>query len=79
MLLVILGIYYIVAAKAELRPIFIWSVPLRVVVMVFFLAFVLFGLAPTVLLIFAGINVACALWTWSALWSKESKRPAHAA
>jgi hypothetical protein len=74
MLLLILASYDILAARAEFRPFFVWSVPLRLSVMAFFLAYVLLGFAPPILLLFAIIDVAFATWTWTALRGEDSKR-----
>jgi hypothetical protein len=70
MLVIFLGIYCIVAARAELRPFMVWSVRLRASVTLFFGAFVIAGLAPPVLLLIAAIDFGGALWTWSALGSE---------
>jgi len=43
-------------------------------VLFFFGAFVLAGLAPAVLLLFGAIDVAGALWTWSALRQERRTR-----
>ena len=67
MLVGFLGMYYILAASAGLVPFFRWSVPGRLSVLVFFGAFVGIGLAPPVLLVFALIDAAGAIWTWFAL------------
>jgi hypothetical protein len=67
MLLLFLGAYDVLAARAELRPFIAWSVPLRLSVPVFFGAFVAAGLVPPVLMLFAAVDVAAALWTWTTL------------
>ena len=67
MLVLILGAYDILAAIAELRQFFRWSVPLRASVIFFFSVFVLLGYAPPVLLLFGLIDLAGAAWTWVAL------------
>jgi hypothetical protein len=67
MLVLILGAYDILAALAELREFFRWSVPLRASVVVFFSVFVLLGYAPAVLMLFGLVDLACAAWTWLAL------------
>ncbi len=67
MLVGFLGYYYIRATRAGLTAFFGWTVPLRLSVLLFFGAFVLLGLAPPVLLLFALVDVAGALWTWRAL------------
>jgi hypothetical protein len=67
MLVGFLGVYYVRAAAANLTRFFAWTVPVRLSVPVFFGAFVLLGLAPPVLLLFAVVDAAAALWTWRAL------------
>jgi hypothetical protein len=67
MLVLILGAYDILAAIAELRQFFRWSVPLRASVIFFFSVLVLLGYAPPVLLLFGLIDLAGAAWTWVAL------------
>jgi hypothetical protein len=67
MLVLLLGSYYLLAATSELRAFFRWSVPIRASVMIFFAVFVLLGLAPSMLLVFAAVDVLGAGWTWFAL------------
>jgi hypothetical protein len=67
MLVGFIGVYYLRAARAGLTPFFGWTVPVRLSVPVFFAVFVALGMAPAVLLLFAGVDAAGALWTWSAL------------
>lgn len=67
MLASFLGYYYLRAAAAGLREFFAWTVGVRLSVPVFFAAFVALGYAPPVLLLFAAIDAAAAVWTWSAL------------
>lgn len=67
MLVGFLGFYYLQAARAGLMAFIRWTVPVRVSVLAFFGAFVALGLAPPVLLAFAGIDAAAAAWTWFAL------------
>lgn len=67
MLVGFIGVYYLRAARAGLTPFFGWTVPVRLSVPVFFAAFVALGMAPTVLLLFAAVDAAGALWTWSEL------------
>jgi hypothetical protein len=74
MLVIFLGVYYFVAARAELRLFMIWSVLLRASVFIFFGAFVLVGLAPSVLLLFGAVDLAAALWTWSAFRKEQPIR-----
>jgi uncharacterized membrane protein len=74
MLVVFLGMYYRVAAAAELRPFFLTTVILRASVPVFFVAFVLAGWAEWPLLLFGSVDAAGAAWTWSALHSPDINR-----
>jgi hypothetical protein len=67
MLAVLLGVYYWQAARSGLRAFFVCTVPVRLSVPLFFGAFVLLGMAPPVLLAFAAVDAAAALWTWAAL------------
>lgn len=67
MLVGFLGFYYLRAAAAGLTSFFAWTVPVRLSVLLFFGAFVLLDLAPPVLLAFAMVDAAGALWTWLAL------------
>ncbi len=78
MLVLFLGIHCVVAARSELRPFIVWSVPIRMSVIVFFGAFVLFGLVPPMLLLFGAIDLATAVWTWSALRSTPLPQAANA-
>ena len=74
MLVIFLSVYCIVAARSELRPFMVWSVRLRASVILTFGAFVVAGLAPPVLLFIAVLDLAGALWTWSALRKEASTR-----
>jgi len=67
MLVGILGVYYLQAARASLAAFYRWTVPVRLSVPVFFGAFVLLELAPPALLLFGAVDAAAALWTWAAL------------
>lgn len=69
MLVVLLAFYYAQAARHDLRPFFRWTVYARGSVLVFFIAFVVFGLAEPVLLLFGVIDLLGALWTLAALRS----------
>ena len=62
-----LGFYYIRVAGAGLISFIAWTVPVRLSVFLFFGAFVLLGLGPPVLLVFAIVDAAGAAWTWWAL------------
>ena len=68
----VLGTYYLLAARAELRQFFHWSVFVRASVIVFFTAFVLFGFVPWPLILFGVVDLAAALWTAWALRSTKA-------
>lgn len=67
MLAAILGVYYWTSAVTELTPFFRASILCRLTVPVFFLIFVLSGLARWPLVLFGVIDALGAAWTWSAL------------
>jgi len=67
MLVAFLGIYYRVAAAANLTPFFVATIMVRGSVILFFLGFVLAGWVGWQLLIFGGVDLAGAIWTWRAL------------
>jgi len=77
MLVAIIGYYYSTAARAELTPMFRASAFARLSVLVFFVAFVLLGFAPPVLIVFGLIDAVCAVWTLAALRA-GGDRPADA-
>jgi hypothetical protein len=72
MLVAFLGVYYRVAAAAELEPFFQMSVLVRSSVLAFFLVFVLAGWARWPLVLFGLIDAAGAAWTWQALGARRS-------
>ncbi len=63
MLLLFLGCYDILSARAELKPFFRWSVPLRASVILFFAVFVALQMVQPILLLFGAIDLAAATWT----------------
>jgi len=69
MLVIILGFYYSHAARTEIRPFFVWTVIARSSVLLFFIAFVVAGLAPPALILFGVIDFAAAMWTLFAIRS----------
>lgn len=73
MLALILGYYYQGAARSGATVIFRLSVHGRSAVLVFFGAFVLLGLAPPALILFAAVDAAGALWTWRCLAAEGSR------
>jgi len=68
----VLGLYYLAAARAEATGFFRWTTWGRPVVLALFVMLVLRGLAPPVLILFGVIEAAGALWTAWAL-----RRPAE--
>ena len=73
MLLAYLGVYYIDAAKKENRSFMEISVKLRFLSVVIFCGFVLLGLGPTILYLFAAADLIGALLTWRALQAEKKK------
>ena len=63
MLTLILSVYNILASRAELTPFIQWSVYARASVILFFIVFVVAGLAPPALIMFGGVDLAAAIWT----------------
>ena len=72
MLVLFIGVYYIVAGKNELTPIFKISIFTRASVMVFFTVFVAMGWVGKPLLTFGLLDLLGAVWTYFAL-KKEGK------
>lgn len=66
-LLLILGYYYLTAARSEMTGFFRATVHARFAVLVFFVAFVVLRLAPPLLLVFGVIDALAATWTALAL------------
>ena len=76
MLVFFLGYYYVEAARHEWDNFTRASVAPRMMVIVFFGAFVLAGFVSPTLLLFAVVDFASAVWTWSAL--RQVPQPAVA-
>ena len=74
MLVLILGFYYVAAARAEMRPFFSWTVPARASVILFFGAFVALDMTKPILLLFGAVDFAAAMWTTWALRLEGSTR-----
>ncbi len=72
MLVLILGYYYSQAARMGLTDFFRLTVIGRTAVPLFFIAFVLAGIAPPVLILFGVIDFAAAMWMAAALRSEAS-------
>jgi hypothetical protein len=73
MLVLFLGAYYCLAAIAEVRAFMRWTVPIRFCVLLFFGSFVMAGLAPPALVLFAFIDAVGACWTAWALRRSTSQ------
>lgn len=65
--LVVLGIYYVQAARHSFRPFFLWSGWVRVAQFGFFLALWFGGLIQPILLGFSAVELASGVWTLVAL------------
>ncbi len=74
MVLLFFGYYYAMSIREDERAIWRWSVPVRLMVPVFFLGFVLTGLGPPVLMLIAGADLIFALLTWRALRAEAADR-----
>ena len=71
MFLLCLSFYYIQAARNELTDFIRWTVPARIAVIFYFIAFVFLISAPKPLLIFGLIDLLAAIWTWLALKKQD--------
>jgi hypothetical protein len=67
MFVLCLSFYYVLAARNQLTMFIRWTVWTRIVVIVYFAAFVLLVSAPKALLLFGLIDLLAAMWTWLAL------------
>ena len=72
MLVFLLGFYYFQTARNEIKKFFQWSVYARCSVLVFFIAFVIAGVAPAVLILFGVIDAAAGVWTQVCLRSEKT-------
>jgi hypothetical protein len=73
MLFLFLATYHLVAARHEFKPFFRYSVYLRLLVIVFFTAFVLLKLVAPILILFGCFDLAGATWTRFALRADEGR------
>ena len=76
MLTIFIGVYYVIAARANFLPILEASVRIRVAVPVCLGAFVAMGWAPPTLLLFGGVDLAGAVWTFLTLRSELGAKAA---
>ncbi len=63
MLLIILGAYYLQAARNELTAFFTVCAYGRISVLGFLIAFVLLGYAPPLLILFGTVDASAGIWT----------------
>lgn len=70
-LVLVLGFYFFTAARSELTAFFRATVYSRYAVLAFFVAFVILGFAPPVLVVFGVIDAGAATWTGLALRSQS--------
>jgi hypothetical protein len=63
----IIGVYYLVAARAKLQPMFIWTVYMRSYVVVFMIILLIIGKVGLSILLFAALDAAGAAWTFVSL------------
>jgi len=75
MLLLLLGAYYLLAARAGLTQFFLWTVWGRSLVILFFMAFVALKMAPPIFLAFGLADLAGAAWTFWCLKTENGKAP----
>ena len=59
----IIGVYYIVAVRAKLNQLFIWTVWMRYYAAVFMVTLLILGKVGVPILIFASIDAIAATWT----------------
>ncbi len=70
MLALLIGVYYVSAARSNTLSLIEVSVRTRASVPVFFAVFVILGWAPATLLLFGGVDLAGAVWTYLTLRSE---------
>jgi hypothetical protein len=73
-LVLILGFYYFLASRNDIKLFFKWTVYARSSVVIFFIGFVIFGLAPPVLILFGIVDAAAAYWTNTCLKAEQNKQ-----
>ena len=73
LLATLLGWYYIQASRAAFTPFLRWTIPARLFAALFMGALVGLGEMRPMLLLFAAIDTAGALWTWRCLNAATSR------
>ena len=71
-----LGVYYILAPRAEMERFYFWTVPARYYAASFMVLIFLLDMMGPGILLFAAIDYGAATWTWLAIRSAK-KLPAH--
>lgn len=71
LLAALIGVYYQVAATADLKVIYRTSIPARIVAACFMAYLFASGALTVGILIFAALDLAGAIWTWAALRSED--------
>jgi uncharacterized protein YjeT (DUF2065 family) len=67
LVVLVLGIYYLNAAREEVTAFFRWTLVGRPLAVVALAVLVASGHAPAFVLILAAIDAVCTAWTWKAL------------
>lgn len=67
LLLLALGYLYLQAGRQQLLSFFRWSVHIRAFSFLTFVVLWLLGIAETIVLVFAAVEIAGAAWTWFSL------------
>lgn len=63
MLLFLLGIYYVLAARKEMTDFFLWTVYVRASVLLFLITFVILGFVKPILILVGVVDFMGAIWT----------------
>ncbi len=74
-ILAALAFYYFMAVRENAENFYRWSVYARLPVLPTFAAFVLTGVGPPIILLFATFDAGCAIWTWRALKKEQNANP----
>jgi protein-S-isoprenylcysteine O-methyltransferase Ste14 len=74
MLLFLLGIYYMLAARKEMTDFFHWTVYIRAAVILFLTTFVLLGYVRPVLILIGVVDLLGAVWTGMTLRASKIAR-----
>jgi len=67
----VLGFYYHLACREGVKSFFRWTVWSRLSVVPVYILFILFGVAPPVVMVFAVIDLAGGIWTGLALKAEQ--------